>query len=174
MVQRAPQQRSAERRSGRRLSGLYSRNRVARAADTHNKFVAYDIKRPAGAIALALVGLSSACSNSSVAMDALPTNTESARHLAETVASSGGCGGFEDYTFNRARDTWVFTCQKPGVSFEVVIYGSEDARTVGLRTLDNNKTTYFSENFYAVAVMRFDGGGPADSALGPFRSPPRN
>ena len=98
----------------------------------------------------------------------MPTNAEGARQLARTVASNGGCDGFEDYNFNRAKDTWVFTCQKPGMSFEIVAFGSQDARSAGIKALDTSNTTYFARSFYSVAVVA-SGSGSADSALAPFK-----
>ena len=98
----------------------------------------------------------------------MPTNAENARQLARTVASNGGCRGFEDYNFNRAKDTWVFTCQKPGMTYEIVAYGSEDARSAGIKTLDGDRAAYFAKNFYTVAVVAF-GSDSADAALAPFK-----
>lgn len=104
-------------------------------------------------VALALVVAIGGCANPPVALDVMPTTTENARQLAQTVASNGGCGTFEDYNFNRARDTWVFSCQKPGLTFEIQTYGSLDARSTGLKMLDDRNATYFTENFYAVVVV---------------------
>jgi hypothetical protein len=98
----------------------------------------------------------------------MPTNTENARQLAQAVASNGGCDGFEDYNFNRARDTWVFTCQKPGMSYEIVAYGSQEARSAGIKTLDDNNRMYFTKAFYAVVVVASNG-STLDSALGAFK-----
>ncbi len=85
----------------------------------------------------------------------MPTNTDTARQLAQTVASNGGCdsNSFEDYNFNRAKDTWVFTCDKQGMGFEVITYGSPDARSVGLKALDDRGQTYFAKHFYAVVAV---------------------
>jgi hypothetical protein len=128
-------------------------------------FVAYSSTRIALALAL---GLQCACSVPQ-ATDAMPTSTEGARHLAQAVASKGSCGSFEDYTFDRARDTWVFTCQKPGLSFEIVAYGSEDARSAGIKALDTSRTTYVAKDFYAVAVAASEPGNAVDSALAAFK-----
>ena len=78
-----------------------------------------------------------------------------ARQLARTVASNGGCdrSSFEDFNFNRARDTWVFTCQKPEGSFEIVAYGSQEVRSTGIKALDDRNATYFTKNFYSVVVV---------------------
>ena len=119
-------------------------------------------------IALTLLGSAAACSASPIATDTVPRSVETARQLARTVASNGGCGGFEDYNFNRSADTWVFTCQTPGASFEIVAYGSQSARSEGLKTLDNSGNTYIARNFYAVAVVGSYGNSSADSALAPF------
>jgi hypothetical protein len=102
-------------------------------------------------------------------MDTMPTNTESARQLAKTVASNGGCDSFEDYDFNRARDTWVFTCQKPGMTFEIIAFGSPEARSAAIKFFDDSSSTYVTKNFYAVVVVKYEGAGSSDLALASFR-----
>jgi hypothetical protein len=114
-------------------------------------------------VAWILLALTAACSAAS-ATDTVPTNADSARQLAQTVASNGSCGSFEDYNFNRAKDTWVFMCQKQEMTFEIVAYGSEDARSAGIKTLDECcRTAYFVKNFYAVEIVTF-GSDSADAA----------
>jgi hypothetical protein len=126
------------------------------------------VKTVAPSVAWTLCALTAACSPAT-ATDTMPTNADSARRLAQTVASNGACGSFEDYNFNRAKDTWVFTCQKQEMTFEIVAYGSEDARSAGMRTLDECcRTAYFVKNFYAVEIVAF-GSDSADVALAPFR-----
>ncbi len=121
------------------------------------------------AFVVALFWLATACSSSAAATDTMPTNADNARQLAHTVASNGGCDGFEDYNFNRAMDMWVFTCQKQGTSFEIVAYGSQEARSAGIKSLSDRNTAYFSRNFYTVAVVASDRSGSWDSALEPFK-----
>jgi hypothetical protein len=99
----------------------------------------------------------------------MPTSTESARQLAQAIAANADCGGFEDYNFNRARDTWVFTCQTPSNSFEIVAYGSEEARSAGIRSLDAGTNPHLTKHFYAVAVMTSAGPGSTDAALTAFK-----
>jgi hypothetical protein len=126
------------------------------------------VKKVAPSVAWTLCALTAACS-AGTATDTMPTNADSARRLAQTVASNGACGSFEDYNFNRAKDTWVFTCQKQEMTFEIVAYGSEDARSAGIKTLNECcRTAYFAKNFYAVAIVGF-GGDSADAALAQFR-----
>jgi len=85
------------------------------------------------------------------------------------VASLRTNGSFEDHNFNRAKDTWVFKSQKQEMTFEIVAYGSEDARSAGIKTLDECcRTAYFAKNFYAVEIVAF-GSDSADAALAPFR-----
>ena len=86
----------------------------------------------------------------------MPTNAESARQLAQTVASNGGCdsNSFEDYDLTRVRDTWVFTCQKPERMFAISTYGSQEARSAGIKRLDEHPAqAHFAKYFYAVVVM---------------------
>jgi hypothetical protein len=127
--------------------------------------LAYALQKMPTLIAVALVAVIAGCSNPPVALDVMPTTTEIARQLAQTVASNGGCGTFEDYNFNRAKDTWVFTCQKPGLTFEIQTYGSLDARSTELKALGDRSATYFSDNFYAVVVVYNE----ALTPLAPFR-----
>ena len=110
-------------------------------------------------VAVLLLGLSAACA-SATATDTMPTNIDSARQLAQTVASKGGCDSnrFEDYDLSRVRDTWVFTCQKQEKMFAIVTYGSQEARSAGINRLDESPTqAYFAKYFYAVVVMRSGG-----------------
>ena len=112
----------------------------------------------------------------------MPTNTDSARQLAQAVASNGGCGSssFEDYDLNRFRNTWVFTCQKQETMFAIVTYGSQEARFAGIKRLDESPTqTYFAKYFYAVVVMASGGQDKQlvesdkqsdELALAPFRN----
>jgi hypothetical protein len=103
-----------------------------------------------------------------MATDTMPRSDAAARQLAQTVASNGDCGSFEDYNFNRARDTWVFTCQKSGTSFEILAYGSPDARSAGIQSLDTSKTTHVTKNFYSVTVVKSEGNSSAGEALASF------
>ena len=51
----------------------------------------------------------------------------------------------------------------------IVAYGSEDARSAGIKTLNECcRTAYFAKNFYAVEIVAF-GTDSADAALAPFR-----
>lgn len=132
--------------------------------------------------AVLVLGLSAACSSSASATEKMPTNTDNARQLAQTVASNGGCdsNSFEDYDLSRLRDIWVFTCQKHEVMFAIFTYGSQEARAAGIKLLDQPPTqAYFAKYFYAVAVMRSGGlnkqlvesDKQADElALAPFRN----
>lgn len=128
----------------------------------------FDIRRISAAAGLTLLGLATACSASATATDTMPNSDGAARQLARTVASNGDCGSFEDYNFNRARDTWVFTCQKSGTSFEILAYGSPDARSAGIKSLDASKTTYVAKNFYSVAVVKSEGNNSVGEALASF------
>jgi hypothetical protein len=95
--------------------------------------------------------------------------TDDARQLARTVAAKGGCGSFDDFTFDRATDVWVFECQRqPEIFYEIVVYGSEDARSSAIKSLDERKETYFAKNFYAIVVVS-DQTHSGDSALAPFK-----
>lgn len=120
------------------------------------------------AIAVILLGMSGACSRGT-ATDSAPTNIDDARQLAETVASNASCGGFEDLGVGPTRDTWVFTCQKSAASFEITVFGSQDARFAGIKALDDRHDTYFARNTYAVTVASAEGFSSPDSALASFK-----
>ena len=63
----------------------------------------------------------------------------------------------------------MFTCQKQEMTFEIVAYGSEDARSAGIKRLDVCcRTAYLAKNFYTVAVVAF-GSDSADVSLAPFK-----
>ena len=127
-----------------------------------------DHRHPAIAAAFAVLVLAAACSTSPSSTNVMPVDANSGRQLAQGVTSNGGCGSFEDYNLSRARDTWVFTCQKPGMTFEIVAYGSADARSAGIKILDDQRAAYVSHTFYAVVVLRSEGGS-AESALASFK-----
>jgi hypothetical protein len=60
-------------------------------------------------------------------------------------------------------------CQKQEMTFEIVAYGSEDARSAGVKMLTECcRTAYFAKNFYTVKIVAF-GSDSADAALAPFR-----
>ena len=120
-------------------------------------------------VATLLVGLATACSLSApMATDATPTSLQDARQLAQTVASKAECGSFEDLGAGPAAATWIFTCQKPGSSFEITVYGSQEAKSSGMAALDTRQATYFSKNNYAVTVVLSENGS-MDSALTSFK-----
>lgn len=121
------------------------------------------------AIVLTFLGLTAACAAPASSIEIMPTTIDGARQLARTVASKGGCEGFEDHSFTRASDTWVFTCQKPGLSFEVVAYGSAEAKSVAIKGLGDRNQPYFTKSFYSVAVVHADPNGAAESALAAFK-----
>ncbi len=114
-----------------------------------------------------VLALAAACSLSTTATDTTPTNLDDARQLAQTVASKGQCGGFEDLG-TPAASTWEFTCQKDGSSFEITAYGSEKARSAGIASLDARHATYLTKNSYSVTVVSAT--GSMDSALIPFKN----
>jgi hypothetical protein len=74
--------------------------------------------------------------------------------LRQTTGAPGANVGLD--RGNSARFSWAGTSARvrlanflpeAGMSFEIVAYGSQDARSAGLMTLDDNETAYINANF---------------------------
>jgi hypothetical protein len=71
-----------------------------------------------------------ACSPTDAPFDSKPNNVESARALAERIASKANCAGFEDYDIKQ--DYMVFTCQMAGENppmFALWVFYDKAAKT---------------------------------------------
>ena len=116
---------------------------------------------------LALLDLSDCSAAANVA--ATPTTVDEGRGIAEAIAAKAGCGSFEDYNLNGHPGRWSFTCQMNDASFEIIVYGSLNARTEHETQLSDAGWQYWSQDSYTI-VSAFKPTTPATSrSLEPFK-----
>jgi len=110
-------------------------------------------RRIAGTFAgLLFVGLTQACGPSVVPLDTLASNSSQADNLASSVAGSAGCGSFEALGPASTQASWGFTCQMADASYDIVVFGSDDARRSGLKAFQDAGRPYVGKGYYAVTV----------------------
>jgi len=134
-------------------------------------------RRLAGILAaVLLVGVTQACGPSVVALDILANNGSQAENLAYSVATQAGCGSFEGLDLAGTRETWHFTCQRSTVSYDIVVFGSDDARRAGLKSLLDASKPYAAKGYYAVIVAPSGASkeealraSPSQTLLDPFK-----
>jgi hypothetical protein len=126
--------------------------------------------------AVLLLGVTQACGPSVVALDTLANSASRAENLAYSVATQADCGSFEGLDLVGTRETWRFTCQRSTVSYDIVVFGSDDARRAGLRSLLDAGMTYAAKGYYAVIVAPSGAtkeealrASPSQTLLDPFR-----
>jgi hypothetical protein len=99
-----------------------------------------------------LVGATQACGPSVVALDTLANDSSQAEKLAYSVASQAGCASFEGLDPAGTQATWHFTCQRSPAAYDIVVFGSEDSRRSGLKSLQDAGNPYVAKGYYAVTV----------------------
>jgi hypothetical protein len=118
-----------------------------------------------GVAALAAAVVLGGCSGSDVALESRPTDAGSARDLAELVADTADCRGFEDYS--AGNDHWDFTCQTSDaeeLSYQIRTVSSEDARTAALTEFGQRGSPVKVGRYFLVLVGETPGrtSGPED------------
>ena len=98
------------------------------------------------------VGLIQACGPSAVPLDTLANNSSQAENLASSIAGSAGCGSFEALGSAPTQDSWGFTCQTADATYDIVVFGSDDARRSGLKAFQDAGRPYVGKGYYAVTV----------------------
>ena len=134
-------------------------------------------RRLAGTVAaVLLVGMTQACGPSVVSLDTLANNGSQAENLAHSVATQAGCGSFEGLDLAGTRETWHFTCQMNTASYDIVVFGSDDSRRAGLKSLQDAGKPYAAKGYYAVTVAPSGASkeealraSPSQTLLDPFR-----
>jgi hypothetical protein len=127
-------------------------------------------RRFAGILAaVLLVGVTQACGPSVVPLDTLPNNSSKAENLAYSVAANAGCGSFEDLDPAGTQETWHFACQRSTTSYDIVVFGSDDSRRSGLKSLQDAGHPFVAKGYYAVTVA--PSGSSKEEALGASPSP---
>lgn len=121
----------------------------------------------AGLLAVAL--LAGGCAGTPVSLDSRPTDEDSARDLARTVAGRAHCAGFEDYRLDGT--TWQFTCQI-GASgermFGIRITNSATAQARAARRLAERSTPYRAGRYFLVTEFLAPGRTTTPAHLTPF------
>lgn len=135
------------------------------------------IRRFAGiSLAVLLVGVTQACGASVVALDTLANDSSQAGNLAYYVATEAGCGSFEGLDPAGTQETWHFTCQRSTAAYDIVVFGSEDSRRSGLKSLQDAGHPYVAKGYYAVTVAPSGASkeealraSPSQALLDPFK-----
>lgn len=120
-------------------------------------------------VLLAVSALALTSCSAPVSLSARPATSDEARSLMRQVADNASCGSLEDYSFNDAHQTWVFTCQNEAHTFDLTAYGSEDALTAATGTLARSEIVYFAKGFYSVTAAAGLGETADPSWLDPFK-----
>jgi hypothetical protein len=120
---------------------------------------------PLAAAAVILAG----CSGSDVTLASRPTDAASAQDLAELVADTAHCGGFEDYT--AGDDHWDFTCQTSDPdqrSFQIRAVSSEAAKRAALTEWGRLGSPVKVGRYFLVQVGEMPGRTSSPGDLDPF------
>lgn len=123
---------------------------------------------------LILVGLTAGCGPSTVPLDARPNSSSEAEDLAYSVATKAGCGSLEALDPAGTQLAWHFTCQRSTSSYDIAVFGSNDSRTSGLKSLQDAGQAYVARSYYAVTFApsfpaKGGAASPSQSVLDPFR-----
>lgn len=128
------------------------------------------LRRFAGILAVVLlIGVTQACGPSEVPLDTLANDSSQAENLAYSVAINAGCGSFEDLDPAGTQGTWHFTCQRGATSFDIGVFGGDDSRRSGLKSLQDAGHPFLAKGYYAVTVV--PSGSSKEEALGASPSP---
>lgn len=126
--------------------------------------------------AVLLVGVTQACGPSVVAPDTLAANGSQAESLAYSVATRAGCGSLENLDPAVTREPWHFTCQTSTATYDIVVFGNDDSRRAGLKSLQDAGRPYAAKGYYAVTVAPSGASkeealraSPSGTLLDPFR-----
>jgi hypothetical protein len=109
------------------------------------------------------------CGPSNVPLDTLPYTRGQAGDLANSIASNASCENLEELDPAGTQGSWDFTCQRGDVTFDISIFGGDDARQAEVRQLAASGGLYVAKSYYAVTVA-FPGaaGKTTPTLLDPF------
>ena len=106
--------------------------------------------------------IAAACGGPSIVpLNTKPTDVTQAENLGYSVAIKAGCGNFESLDARGQQGEWHFTCQIADTSYDIVVFGSDEARDAGIAVLKNGNRPLVTAGYYAVAVCP---SGPSKSA----------
>ena len=99
-----------------------------------------------------------------------PTTGGKAGDLANAIASNASCENLEELDPAGTQGSWDFTCQRGDVTYDISIFGGDDARQAEVRQLAASGGLYVAKSYYAVTVA-FPGaaGKTTPTLLDPFR-----
>jgi hypothetical protein len=154
----------------RRLFALACLHDVDRLKAGTGRSMTRPFRRFAGILAaVLLVGVTQACGPSVVPLDTVANISSQAENLAYSVASQAGCGSFEDLDPAGTQGTWHFTCQRGATSYDMVVFGGDDSRQSGLKSLQDAGHPFVAKGYYAVTIL--PSGSSKEEALGASLSP---
>ncbi len=108
----------------------------------------------------------------------LASDETQAEDVAFSIASNASCGEFDgdEAPNDVSANTWQFDCRIGDVPYRIFVYGSDQARSVGLAALQADGRQYVAKAYYAVTTVATEGAGqttlaspPPTSVLDPFR-----
>jgi hypothetical protein len=115
------------------------------------------------------MGMLAACGPSIVPLDTRPRDSSQAEDLAYSVASKAGCGDFESLDPQGTEGIWHFACRIGAYSYDIVVFGSDELRESGLKSLKDSGRPYVAKDYYAVTVAP---SGPSKSEALAASEPP--
>lgn len=118
-------------------------------------------------VAAALLVLAG-CAPEHVALDSRPTDADSGRALARTVADQGGCEQFADDDRDAGTDHWRFTCNRGRHFYGVVAATSTSARDAAVTEVESTSSPYRTGRYYVVFEFGSPGARPLPQDLHGF------
>ena len=120
---------------------------------------------------LAVIGLSAfviaSCSSEVVSLSVKPAQVDQARELAVSLADRAKCSDFEDLVVTGAKGTWIFSCQKGSVTFDISVFASDEAKQKWQQ--ESGSQLHLSEHYHAVTVAPAPGQVVSAAFFEPFR-----
>ena len=85
--------------------------------------------------------------------DTLATTASQAEDVAFSVASTAGCGNFDNELPPPSPAAWRFGCSIGDVPYAIYVYGGDEARSAGLAELRANGRPIMAKAYYAVTAV---------------------
>jgi hypothetical protein len=110
---------------------------------------------------VAAVAVASCAGPSIVSLDTKPADGTQAENLGYSIASGAHCGNFETLDPAGTQETWHYACSIGDTGYDIVVFGSDEAKQTGLASLGDAGKPFVAKNYYAVTVSP---SGPSKSA----------
>lgn len=99
---------------------------------------------------VAVATLTTACGPSQVSLDSRPSDEDSGRDLAFSVAEQARCGELEDMEVN-STNRWAFTCSASGHTFQIEVFSDVAGRDAATRRLRDARAPFRAGSFFVVS-----------------------